>query len=208
MGKSIGVTQFLSKRYKTIALPEEWIKVLGMVETGFRIIIWGPSGSGKTTFALKMCKMLSGFGKVYYNSIEQGEGASLQNAIRQVGMEECAGKIVFGDRDSFEEMVEKLKRNKAMFFVIDSAQYANLTQFQYKILNEMFPRKGIVIISWEGSGGHPKGEAAKAIRYMVDVKIHVRNGVAVAQSRYGATHPYRIFESTVTSGQTQLEINS
>jgi len=200
MGKSIGISQFYGRRYKVIPLTQEWIEVLGPLERGFRMIIWGESGHGKTTFALRLSKMLAGLGKVYFNSIEQGDSASLQKQIMQVGMNEVNGRVIFGDRDTFEEMIVKLKNNKCQFLIIDSLQYAELTQGQYKKLNELFPKRGIILISWQGNGNQPKGEHAKAIRYMVDVKVHVKKGVAKADSRYGQTIPYTIFSPAVKPG--------
>lgn len=200
MGRTIGVSGLLSKKYKAYDLSEEWRNVIGNPEHNFKMIVWGPSGHGKTTFALKLCKELSRFGKVYYNSIEQGEGKSLQDVAKHCNLEECKGRMTFGDRDTFDEMVDKLKRNRARFCVIDSVQYLSLTVGQYKQLIEMFPRKAFVFISWEGAAGLPKGEHAKAIRYMVCIKVHVRNAIANANSRFGATKPYRIFEKPVVQG--------
>lgn len=158
---------------------------------------------------MKLAKELSRFGKVYYNSIEQGESKSLQDVIKRVDLTDCTGKIVFGDRDTFDEMIEKLKRNRATFIIIDSAHYINLTQHQYKTLNELFPRKGIIIISWEGASGLPKGEHMKSVQYMVDIKCRVSKGIAKAQSRYGDTSPYLVFHAEPVVGETiELEFNN
>lgn len=121
-------------------------------------------------------------------------------------MEDCApGSFVIGNRDTYDEMVAKLKKNRAMFVVIDSAQYINLTTEQYKHLIKTFPKKAFIIISWEQVGGAPKGEHAKAIRYMVDVKTYVKNGIAKSDSRFGPTQPYQIFSQVIRNGD-QLEI--
>lgn len=194
MGKTISVKTLLEKKYPSYEFNDEWRDALGNVETNFKMLIWGASGSGKTTFTTKLCKYLSQFGKVYYNSIEQGEGKSFQDLAVQLNLHECeAGSFMIGDRDNYEDMYEKLKRNRAKFVVIDSAQYLNLTVAQYKLLIKSFPKKAFIIISWEGTAQEPKGEPAKAIKYMVDIKCYVQKGVANCQSRFGATKPYQIF---------------
>jgi hypothetical protein len=144
--------------------------------------------------------MLSALGRVYYNSVEQGDTGSLQKAIIQAGLEECKGRIIFGDRDTFDEMFAKMERNKCRFLVIDSRDYMNMTTEQYKKINERFPTRNIIIICWEGSAAQPKGEYAKAIRYMVDIVVHVRRGVAHIEGRYGPPAKYQIFQPIATPG--------
>lgn len=167
-----------------------------------QILGWGLPGNGKTTYVMQLCKALTALGKAYYNSIEQGDSKSLQDVIALCRMDECApGTIVFGDRDTFEDMMEKLRKNRAKFVVIDSRDYMELTQAQWKLMTETFPKKAFIIVCWEGFGGNPKSEHAAAIRFMADIKVHVRNGVATAQSRFGPTKPYRIFEKQVKPGE-------
>lgn len=194
MAKTISVEALLKRKYPTHDLDREWVSAIGQPEKNFKALVYGHPGSGKTTFVLKLCKELSKHGKVYYNSIEQGEGKSLQDVVSLVDFSEAnTNNIKFGDRHSFTEMMEKLQVNRASFVVIDSLQYINLTTNQYKQMIAEHPRKAFIIISWEGSAGRPKGEFAKSILYMVDIKIHVKAGIATAQSRFGHTTPYKIF---------------
>jgi hypothetical protein len=210
MGKSIGVVSLLKKNYPAYELSDEWRDAIGNPEKNFKAIVWGKSGQGKTTGTLKLCKELSRFGRVYYNSAEQGEGKSLQDVVKLVNLADCQpGSIVFGDKDTFEEMMIKLKRNRAKFVVIDSLQYTNLTTANYKLMIETYKKKSFIIISWEGTGGEPKGEYAKAIRYMVDIKIRVHGGILKADSRFGETKPYKIFEKAIEQGaQAELELTT
>lgn len=211
MGKTFGFKALTEKKFDTYELSELWRTTLGRdgVERNFRMLVWGPSGGGKTTFVLHLCSELARHGKVYYNSIEQGEGKSLQ-----AGLERCGelyrdikpGRLMFGDRDTFEEMVDKIKKMKAAFVMVDSLQYMNLTVAQYKHLVRLFPRKSFIIISWEGAGKEPKGEHAKAIRYMADIKTYVSDGIANCQSRFGATEPYVVFTKAKTNGYKQQEL--
>lgn len=210
MGKSIGIGGLQAKKFKTYPLPGKLGAALGEIETNSSGIIWGKSGQGKTTLALQCVKLFSPFGKCYYNSVEQGISKSLQSVANHVGLAELPGSVViFGDKDNFEEMVEKLKNNRAKFVFIDSSQYIRLTVEKFKLLIKLFPNKSFWIISWEGAGKNPKGDAADAIRYMVDVKIWVSKGVAHVDSRFTAQSTYRIFETAaVPAAQQTLELTT
>ncbi|WP_400192791.1 AAA family ATPase [Hymenobacter sp. B81] len=196
MGKSISAHEVLKNKYETLDVPGEWVDIIGLPERGFRMLIYGESGGGKTTFTMQLAKMLTMFGKTYYNSSEEGEGKSIQDALKRARIDECPkGSFMLGDRDTFDEMVEKLsKKRSATTLVIDSLQYMSLTKAQYQHLVNLFPKKNIIIISWS-AGKEPKGEHAKAIKYMVDVKCVVSDGLVVASSRFGPTQPYRLFPS-------------
>ncbi|SHJ75197.1 hypothetical protein SAMN02745146_0070 [Hymenobacter daecheongensis DSM 21074] len=196
MGKSISIHELDKKHYPLMPLSEEWQQYIGHPEIGFRMLVWGESGHGKTTFVVKLCKELAQHGKVYYNSIEQGEGASIQKVMRLCNVTaDCKpGSFMLGDRDSYQEMWDKLAkpRQRVRFVVIDSLQYISLTKDQYKQLTETFPRIALIIISWSEGSGQPKGDTAKSIRYMVDIKTQVKKGVARSDSRFGATVPYQV----------------
>jgi GTPase SAR1 family protein len=197
MGRTISVKELLSKNYPTYEFNDLWTDTIGKPEKNFRMLIWGLPKNGKTTFCIQFAKYLTAFGKVYYNSTEQGEGKSLQDVMRLCKADEVpGGKLMIGDRDTFDEMCEKLrKRNSPKFIFIDSLQYMYLTQSQYKQLVDEFPNKAFIIISWSESGGNPKGEHAKALRFMVDITCEVKKGVANVQSRFGPTIPYQIFDT-------------
>lgn len=201
MKKSIGIHSLLDSNFKEYDVNEKWKQIIGTPEQNFRMLIWGASGSGKTTFALQMLKYLTEFGKVYYNSVEQGKGKSLQQAAMHCKMDEIeAGKFMIGDRDPLEDMIEKIKKTHPKFICIDSLQYINLTKEQYKRLIKLFPTKSFVIISWEDKGEQPKGQYAQDIRYMVDIKCYVRNKVAKCDSRFGPTVPYQIMPKKAVKG--------
>ncbi|MDJ0363597.1 hypothetical protein QMK33_00415 [Hymenobacter sp. H14-R3] len=197
MGKLISAHTVHDNIYRTLPIDERWEEIIGLPESNFRMIIYGESGGGKTTFAMELAVMLTTLGKVYYNSSEQGEGKSIQDAFKRAGVKEkCAkGSFMLADRHTFAEMVEYLeKKRSAPFVIIDSLNYMKLTEAQYKVLIEAFPKKVFIIISWS-DGKSPKGDHAKAIEYMVDIKVRVNDGEVIALSRFGATEPYRLFPS-------------
>lgn len=182
----------------------EWKASFAEPEKNFRAIIYGHPGNGKTEFCIKLAKYLAGYTKVYYNSFEQGISKSLQDALARNGMMDVQGKVIFGDKESVEEMHERLsKRNGPSVVVIDSRDYMNLTTAQFKGLIEAFPHKAFVIVCWE-AGGKPKGEYAKAIEYMCDIKIHVRNFRAYPRCRYGGNVPFVIWNRNQTARPGEL----
>jgi len=205
MGRTFGVNMLMAKKFVTYDLAPEWIAAIGEPERNFKAVVFGKPGQGKTTFVLKLCIELCKFGKVYYNSVEQGEGKSLQDVARLIDLSAAApGSIVFGDRDNFEEMLAKLKKNRCKFVVLDSRDYLKLTKEQYIYMTELHKKKCFIIICWE-TGGKPNGRAGQDIEYMADIKIHVKGGVATTRSRFGPTKPYKIFEKVEVAGD-QLKI--
>lgn len=206
---SISIHQLIDTEFKEYLVDEKWEQIIGIPEQNFRMLIWGPSGSGKTTFGLMLAKYFAiNFGKVYYNSSEQGKSSALKKAAIRLSLGEIpAGRMKIGNRDTFDDFVEKIKRTHPRFIFIDSLQYFNLTEAQYKLLIKLFPTRAFIIISWEKSG-EPKGEYAKSIRYMVDIKCYVNKGVAECESRFGATEPYRVIPKKVKTGEQLSLLNS
>ncbi len=196
MGKLISAHTVLGNKYKTLPIAEDWVDIIGLPESNFRMIVYGESGGGKTTFAMKLAVMLTALGKVYYNSSEQGEGKSIQDAFKRAGVANCEkGSFMLADRHTFAEMMETLgKKRSAPFVVIDSLNYLNLTKSQYQEMTETFPKKVFIIISW-AEGKRPKGTHAQDIEYMTDIKVRVDDGLVIALSRFGPTEPSRLFPS-------------
>lgn len=192
--RTIGITAFLERKFDTFPLEGAWLAALGEPEKNFKMILFGKPGNGKTEFAIQMAKYFAQFTKVYYNSFEQGISKTLQDALKRNNMQEVVGRVVFGDKETFEEMMQRLSgKNAPQIVIIDSRDYLNLTGQQYKALTEAHPRKAFVIICWE-SGGKPKGEHAKAIEYMCDIKCYVRNFVMEPRSRFGGNEKFVIWD--------------
>lgn len=205
--RGIGIQEFLERKFITYNFDGEWAATFGLPERNMKCIIWGDPGHGKTEFCIKLAKYLAGFTKVYYNSFEQGICKTLQDALLRNDMQDVSGKVVFGDQETFEEMLERLSnRNAPQVCIIDSRDYINLTTTQFKTLIDRHPRKAFIIVCWQ-SGGKPRGEYAKQIAYMCDVKIQVQNFVAFPRSRFGGNQKFIIWNRPAAAGQqTTLEI--
>lgn len=198
MGKNIGIMAMLQKQYHSIELPDEWQKALGQVSDPFRWLVFGLPKNGKTSFLLRFCKAMSMQYKVYYNSSEEGDSKTMQEAIIRAGFtEENSGKFILGDRDTYDEMMIKLRKNKAKIVVIDSRDYLKLTTDQYKKLINTFPKKCFIIVCWEQSG-KPLGKYAKDIEFMVDMVTHVSDHVATTNGRFGAQLKYDVWPEKPT----------
>jgi GTPase SAR1 family protein len=198
MGKSTGIEQLYRNVYKFMELDEVWNAALGHISDPFKQLIFGKPKNGKTTFTLKLCHFFVSRGyKVYYNSMEEGDSLTFVNALKNAGFKpgEFKGKFILGDRDSLQEMIDKLAKNKAKIVVIDSRDYMKLTTDQWKRITTLYPRKCFILICWEQSG-KPLGKYAKDIEFMVDMVTHVRNFTATTNGRFGAGLRYTIWDKT------------
>ncbi|MEO0626655.1 MAG: hypothetical protein AAFY91_06680 [Bacteroidota bacterium] len=191
--RAIGVNDLLKRKFDLYDFDGKWRASFGSPEKNFRALVYGDSGNGKTEFVVQLAKYLARFGKVYFDSFEQGISQSLKDAFIRNDMHEVAGNLVIGDKDSFEDLYYRMgARNSPKFCIIDSLDYMDLTADQYRQLVERYPHKSFIIISWS-AGRKPKTQAAKDILYMVDIKIRVYEYKAFVASRFGGCEPYVIW---------------
>lgn len=196
--RAIGVSEFLARSFDCYNFEGPWLDSFAEPEKNFRMLVYGHSGNGKTEFCIQLAKYMARYTKVYYNSFEQGVSKSLQDALRRNNMQEVTGKVIFGDRETFEEMLERLgARNAPQVVFIDSRDFINLTQAQFKRLIELHPRKAFIVVAWE-AGGRPKGEHAKSIEYICDIKVRVHQFKAYPRCRYGGNMPFVIWDRKQT----------
>lgn len=194
MARALGVTEFLAKKFEELEFTGDWVLHMGKPESNFSMLIYGKSGNGKTEYSVMLAKYLTKFGKVYYNSFEQGHSKSLQDAWKRQKMHEVKGLIIVTHKETFEEMKARLSVRKSPKIVfIDSIQYIRLTVQQWHELKEMFPKKIFIMVS-HAKGEEPDGYHAQKIEYDVDIKVLVKGYQAWTKSRYGGNEPYMIYE--------------
>lgn len=163
---------------------DKWLDAFGRPELGGSWLIWGGSGNGKTSLVLQLCKYLTQFGRVAYNSLEEGFSESMKIAFAREGMMEVAGKMVLLDKEPIDELKERLRKRKApQIVVIDSIQYSDLNYKAYKVLKDEF-RKTLFIIISHAEGKKPADRRANSIRYDASVKVYVEGYIAFVTSRY------------------------
>ena len=194
MKRALGVTEFLSKKFIEFDFEGTWLAAMGKPEKNFKAIIYWRPKNGKTEFCIMFAKYLTKYGKVLYNSFEQGHSKSLQDAFRRQQMMDVKGKIIVTHKERFEEMHHRLKIKKSPNIVfIDSVQHIKLTQDQWKQLINDFPKKVFIVIS-HAQGDEPKGGVADFIQYDVDISIHVKGFKAHCQGRFGGGDDIIIWE--------------
>lgn len=192
--RAISVDELLKTKFKTMAFEGEFKEAVGTPEMSGSWIIWGQSGNGKTRFTLQLAKYMTKFGKVAYNSLEEGAKLSFKRAIQQTGMISVAKRFIILKGETIEQLTERLSKQKAPnIIIIDSVQYTDLDKKGYKTLINSFPSKLFIFIS-HAEGKNPKGSTADAIRYDSDVKIFVQGYKAFVVSRFGGGKPFIIWE--------------
>lgn len=194
MARAASLDQVLRTRFKVLPFEGEWKDAIGCPELTGSWIVWGNSGNGKTRFALQLCKYLCQFGRVAYDSLEEGVSVSLVKAIKETHMMEVRRKFVVLDKEPIDQLTERLERPKSPDIVcVDSLQYTGMSYDQYKALKERFPKKLFIWIS-HADGTLPEGRVAKKVRFDSNVKVFVQAYRAEPVSRYGGGKPYIIWE--------------
>lgn len=194
MGRAASVEQVLRTRFKVLPFDGEWKEAIGCPEMTGSWIIWGNSGNGKTRFALQLCKYLCRFGRVAYDSLEEGVSASLMKALQETSMMDVRRRFVVLDKEPIDQLMERLSKGKSPDVVcVDSLQYTGMSYEQYKALKERFPKKLFIWIS-HAEGAQPEGRVAKKVRFDSNVKVFVQAYRAEPVSRYGGGKPYIVWE--------------
>lgn len=185
MARAYSNANIRSARFKTADFDGAWLASIGMPVLRGTWLIYGGSGSGKTSFCLQLAKYLSQFGRVLYNSLEQGLSPTMQAAWIAGGMDEAGRRVKLLDREGYNELFERLgKRQSPEIVIIDSINYLRgLRLCDYQLLSQRYRKKLFVVVAHE-KGGEPKGALAQAIRYDADVKIRVEGYRAMVTSRY------------------------
>lgn len=185
MGRAISNKNVLAAQFETADFDGPFLASFGRPELCGVWIIWGGSGSGKTTFTLQLCKYLTKFGRVAYDSLEQGLSLSLQKAWERVEMADAGSNIILLDKEELPELRARLsKRRSPEIIVIDSLQYLDgLNKSSFKRLKNDYPNKLFIFISQE-KNGEPKGDMGDRIRYDADIKIRVEGYKAFVTTRY------------------------
>lgn len=174
----------MRRRYKLYSFDGCWHDAFDNPERAGTWFIWGNSGNGKTSFVLQLLKYLSGFGKVAYNSLEEGGAHTLQQAFVRNNMADIRHKLLVIDGESLAEMQQRLdKKRSPDVYVVDSLQYAGINYEQYKTIKERFRHKLIIYVS-HADGRLPDGRAARKIMYDATLKIWVEGYRAISKGRY------------------------
>jgi len=194
MARAYSVTELYSKRFKVLDFEGEWKEFIGTPELTGSWIISGKSGNGKTRLAVRLAKYMTKFGRVAYDSIEEGLSFSIKQAFEAEKMHEVKGKIQLLDKENLDDLQKRLdKQRSADIIIIDSLQFTGKGQVYIKKMLDKYRNKLFVFIS-HAEGNKPLGRTAQAIEYVSNVKIYVSQFVAYPKSRYGGNNPFIIWE--------------
>lgn len=191
--RALSPSEMVAKRMVTMPFEGEWMSHVGQPERSGSWIIWGPSGNGKTRYALMLGKYLTQFGRVAYNSLEEGISQSLKRAIMDCGLVGVR-RFILLDKEPITDLILRLQKPKSPDVVfIDSIQYSGLNYRDYRQLRDTNRNKLFIFIS-HAEGKEPAGRTAKSVRYDANIKIYVEGYRAFAASRYGGGEPFTIWE--------------
>lgn len=179
-----GVREMLSMKFDTLDFKDAWHDAFGTPERRGVWFVWGNSGNGKTSFVMQLCKYLCRFGRVAYNSMEEGACLTMQDTLRRFGMMEVNRRFLLIDNESIEQLSLRLKRQKSPdFVVIDSFQYTQMTYRQYIEFKEQHRNKLIIFIS-HATGRLPTGRSGKSVMFDATLKIYVEGYRAFSKGRF------------------------
>lgn len=183
MKKALSITDICKKEYKTFAFEGEWEGAFAHPETTGTWFIWGNSGNGKSTFAMQLCCELCKYGKVLYNSLEEGYSLTFRNKLEILKDEFSNGKMNIVSED-IESLSQRLKRRRsADFIVIDSYQYSGLDYRKYLEFKNTHSNKLLIFIS-HADGRNPSGRSAKSVMFDSSLKIWVEGYKAFSKGRF------------------------
>lgn len=193
MKRAYSISNVYDAKFKTLDFTDEWLRAIGRPELTGSWIIYGPPKNGKTTFAMMLAKYMTRFGRVAYDSIEEGLSLSIQMAMDRVDLREVGGSMVLIE-EGIGELEERLRLHKSYdIVVVDSIQFADLQFSEYKRLKKRFPNKLFIYVS-HIEGRQPEGLTAKRIWRDANVAIRVEGHRAFPQGRYGGDGYIDIWE--------------
>ncbi|MDY5632272.1 MAG: ATP-binding protein [Bacteroidaceae bacterium] len=194
MSRAMSVTDVLRMKRETYAFEGAWAEAFGSPERCGVWFIWGRSGSGKTSFTMALCKELAKYGKVAYNSLEEGFSLTMKNALMKAGMQDVSRKFILLS-ESIEELDARLRKRKSPdIVVIDSFQYTQMSFKEYQDFKYRHRDKLLIFIS-QAEGNKPAGRTAVSVMYDAALKIWVEGYRAISKGRYfGNKGYYTIWE--------------
>lgn len=133
---------------------------------------------------MQLCKELAKFGRVAYDSLEEGASLTMQNTLRRFNMAEVNRRFQLLDCEPMSELGERMDKHKSPdFYVIDSFQYTQMSYKEYIKFKEAHRNKLLIFIS-HADGRNPDGRSAKKVMYDASLKIYVEGFRAFSKGRF------------------------
>jgi hypothetical protein len=184
MKRALSVQEVLSMKKAVFPFEGKWAEAFGAPERTGVWFIWGNSGNGKTSFAMQLCKELCKYGRVAYDSLEEGDSLSIKNSFVRHGMCSVNKRMQLLNCEPINELSERMSKHKSPdIYVVDSFQYAQISYKQYINFKEAH-RDKLIIFTSHADGRNPAGRAAKSVMYDATLKIWVEGHKAYSKGRF------------------------
>jgi hypothetical protein len=181
--RGLSTANLINKKYEKLSLSPRWHAAIAEPRATGVWFACANSGNGKTSGILQLCKELCRIGKGIYNSLEEEDDLTMQDAFVREGMASVGSKLIL-TWETLEELDERLSKPKSPWFVvIDSVQYLRCRFSDYLKFKRKHKNKLIIIIS-QAEGKEPKGKLAKDIKYDASLKLWIEGFVMYSQGRY------------------------
>ena len=166
---SMTLTDLNKQTFDTITLTDEY-QFMGHPESNFYMALYGQPGEGKSTWAVNFAHYLSNnFGKVLYNSSEEGISKSLQNKSKDLRSQ----YLYFSNYRNFDDLKKEIEKGRYRFIFIDSINDMKITPEELQSLRNKFYKSGFVGILQSTKGGSFKG--SNDFAHDCDIKIQFNN---------------------------------
>lgn len=184
--KVLRPSQVVNKNREYYDFKGDYLKIFGKPERIAKWFITGPSYSGKSSFMYELCEYLCQFGKIDYDSFEEGDSGTTARKMEQYNLntKENESKFRLLPKVPLDDLTWRLKKKQsARFVVVDSIQHCGMKYRDYVEFTNEFcsPRGGkslIFVSHWI------KNDLTKFVKHDCDIKIEVVGFVAKVKSRY------------------------
>jgi len=184
MNRGLTIKNIAAAKIPVFEFSGEWFEAFGTPQRTGIWYIYGASGHGKTSFLLMLIKQLSSFGRVLFESYEEGDRSlSLQEGIKRLGLLGVNNRVLVC-LDKQKELNERLsKKGSQNIVVIDSIDMSEIRRIEQvvKLTNE-HPGKLFVFTGW-AEGKDPKKNIGKDVLFMANQKIFVEGYRAFSRGR-------------------------
>lgn len=181
--KALSPADLLKMNIPALELADEWSRVFGHPSRTGVWAIWGDTGSGKTSFCLELARELSKYGKVAYNSLEQGISLTMQQAMRRHRMNTIPkGRFLFISEDIDTLSARLSRKHSPDVVIVDSIQYTGLKVKDFRAFKRAHPNKLLIFVS-QVKAGRPDGYLAEKVVYDADLKIFLQGYRAFSRGR-------------------------
>lgn len=195
MKRAYSIGNVLKSNFETLPFDGVWLESCGCPQLTGSWFIYGAPKQGKTSFAMQLTKYISRFGRVAYDSVEEGFSLTIREAMERVNMQEVSSKVILLDKENVDELKLRLRERKSPRIVIlDSIQFMELKFSEYKELKAAFPDKLFVYIS-HVDGKYPEGLVARKVWRDANISFRIEGFKAFPVGRYGGGREYIINEN-------------